>query len=74
MKSLFQRMEKMILFIVGCLPLCLLAQNPDPGVNPDARPQDVPFDGSLVWILIVAGVVVTVAVFLRKMQKKTAAN
>ncbi len=46
----------------------------NPGDNPDARPQDpqdVPLDGSMMWLLVAAGVVLSVVV-LRKVLKAKA--
>ena len=50
------------------IPMALLAQNP--GDNPDARPQDVPFDGTMSWILIVAGLALSIVVLRKSFQKK----
>jgi hypothetical protein len=74
MKSVLQLLQRVTLFLAFSLPISLLAQNPgDPGTNPDARPQDVPFSGSMSWILIAAGVVLVVVVLRRVMHKKAVA-
>lgn len=59
-----------LLVMVSLLPLGLLAQNP--GDNPDARPQDVPFDGTMSWILIVAGLILSMIILRKSMHKKVA--
>jgi len=71
MKSVLQTLRSLFLVVLGMLPLGLLAQNP--GDSPDARPQDVPFDGTMSWILIAAGVVLAVIVLRKAMHKKVAA-
>ena len=68
MKSVLQSLKTLLLLLVGLIPMSLLAQNP--GDNPDARPQDVPFDGTMSWILIAAGVVLAVVVLRKAMHKK----
>ena len=67
MKKVLNRMSK-LLVMVSLLPLGLLAQNP--GDNPDARPQDVPFDGTMSWILIVAGLILSIVVLRKVLHKK----
>jgi hypothetical protein len=69
MKKVLNRMSK-LLVMVSLLPLGLLAQNP--GDNPDARPQDVPFDGTMSWILIVAGLILSMIILRKSMHKKVA--
>lgn len=69
MKKVLNRMSK-LLVMVSLLPLGLLAQNP--GDNPDARPQDVPFDGTMSWILIVAGLILSMIILRKLMHKKVA--
>ena len=71
MKRVLSLLKSVTLFLAFSLPLSLLAQNPDPGSNPDARPQDVPFSGAMSWILIAAGVVLAVVVLRRVMHKNT---
>ncbi len=67
MKKVLNRMSK-LLVMVSLLPLGVLAQNP--GDNPDARPQDVPFDGTMSWILIVAGLILSIVVLRKVLHKK----
>ena len=70
MKSVVQLVKSLFVVLLGMLPLGLLAQNP--GDNPDARPQDVPFDGTMSWMLVAAGVILAVVVLRKVMNKKLA--
>jgi hypothetical protein len=63
--------KKLFSLLLLSIPMVLLAQNP--GDNPDARPQDVPFDGTMSWILIVAGLVLSVFILRKSFNKKVSA-
>lgn len=63
--------KRLFSLLLLSIPMALLAQNP--GDNPDARPQDVPFDGTMSWILIVAGLVLSVFILRKSFNKKVSA-
>ena len=69
MKNLFVRNLRLLIVMLLMSPVMLFAQN-NPGDNPDARPQDVPFDGTMSWILIGAGIVLSVIVLRKVLRKK----
>ena len=62
------RISKLVVIMLAMLPLNMMAQNP--GDNPDARPQDVPFDGTMSWILIIAGLILSIVVLRKVLHKK----
>ena len=73
MKNVFVKLRLLIVMLLMS-PMVLLAQNP--GDNPDARPQapqDVPLDGSMMWLLVAAGLVLSVVVLRRVLKAKATA-
>lgn len=73
MKNVFIKLRLLIVMLLMS-PMVLLAQNP--GDNPDARPQDpqdVPLDGSMMWLLVAAGLVLSVVVLRRVLKAKATA-
>lgn len=73
MKNVFVKLRLLIVMLLMS-PVVLLAQNP--GDNPDARPQDpqdVPLDGSMMWLLVIAGMVLSVVVLRRVMRSRATA-
>ena len=68
MKGVVNSLKSLLIVLLATLPVSLLAQNP--GDNPDARPQDVPFDGTMSWMLIAAGVILAVVVLRKALNRK----
>ncbi len=78
MKQIKGLINKLLVFLFVLSPVSLMAQIGNPGDidapgNPDARPQDVPFDGRLSWFLIAAGLILAVVVLRKYINRKQVA-